>query len=306
MKIAIIGSGAMGSLYGGLLAEAGQEVYFIDIFKEHVDAINKKGICIVEDEEERYIENVKAVTDSKDIEEKVDLAIVFVKSTLTDIGVKGNLSIIDKGTTILTLQNGIGNIEKINKYVEKEQIVVGTSGNGASFIEPGKIRHSGKGGTVLGEISGELTDRIESIHKIFNIDSLGGAEISENVMSLIWEKLIVNCGINPLTALTGLKNGELLENEESLKIMDEVAEEAIKVAKGLDIKLSFEDASHIKKIAKATAGNTSSMLADVNNKRKSEIMNINGAVVVKGKELGIATRVNEILTSLILLKEKTY
>ncbi len=306
MKIAIIGSGAMGSLYGGLLAESGQEVYFIDVFKEHVDAINSNGICIVEDDKERYIKNVKAVTDSKDIKEKVDLAIVFVKSTLTDIAVEGNKSIIDDNTTILTLQNGIGNIEKINKFVDKDQIIVGTSANGASFIEPGKIRHSGNGGTVLGEISGELTDRIKGIYEIFNIDSLGGAVLSENVMSLIWEKLIVNCGINPITALTGLKNGELLDYEESLKLMDSVAKEAINVAKASNIALSFDDTSHIKNVAKATAGNTSSMLADVLNKRKSEIMNINGAVVKIGKELNIDVSVNEILTDLILLKEKSY
>lgn len=306
MKIAIIGSGAMGSLYGGLLAESGQDVYFIDVFKEHVDAINKNGICIVEDNEERYIKNVKAVTDSKEINKKVDLAIVFVKSTLTDIAVEGNKSIIDDNTTILTLQNGIGNIEKINKFVDKNQIIVGTSANGASFVEPGKIKHSGNGGTVLGEISGEITDRINEIHNIFNIDSLGGAVLSENVMSLIWEKLIVNCGINPITALTGLKNGELLDNEESLRLMDKVAEEAINVAKASNINLSFEDASHIKNVAKATAENTSSMLADVLNKRRSEIMNINGAVVRIGKELNVDVSVNEILTNLILLKEKSY
>ena len=306
MKIAIIGSGAMGSLYGGLLAESGQDVYFIDVFKEHVDAINKNGICIVEDNEERYIKNVKAVTDSKEINKKVDLAIVFVKSTLTDIAVEGNKSIIDDNTTILTLQNGIGNIEKINKFVDKNQIIVGTSANGASFVEPGKIKHSGNGGTVLGEISGEITDRINEIHNIFNIDSLGGAVLSENVMSLIWEKLIVNCGINPITALTGLKNGELLDNEESLRLMDKVAEEAINVAKASNINLSFEDASHIKNVAKATAENTSSMLADILNKRRSEIMNINGAVVRIGKELNVDVSVNEILTNLILLKEKSY
>lgn len=306
MKIAIIGAGAMGSLYGGILAETGNDVYFVDVFEEHVNAINDKGLSIITGDEERNIKNVKAVVDSKDIKEKIDLIIVFVKSTLTDIGIKGNKNIISEDTVVLTLQNGMGNIEKINKYVDKDQIIVGTSANGASFVEPGKIRHSGHGGTVLGEIDGRLTDRIKKIHKVFDVEGLGGAELSESVMSLIWEKLIVNCGINPLTALTGLKNGEILENEESLRILENVVEEALEVAKAVGIKLSFEDSSHCKAVAKATAENTSSMLADIENKRRTEIDNINGAVVRIGKKHNIETSVNSMLTDLILLKEKCY
>lgn len=305
MKIAIIGSGAMGSLYGGILAENGHEVHFIDVFKEHVDAINSNGLCIIKNGEERYIKNVKAFVDSSSIG-IVDLAIVFVKSTITDIAVEGNKSILGKDTIVLTLQNGLGNIEKINKVVDISQIIVGTSANGASFVEPGKIRHSGHGGTVLGEISGEVTKRIKEIHKIMNLDELGNAKISQNVMSLIWEKLIVNCGINPLTALTNMKNGELLENRESEEILENIVAEAIIVAEKSNIKLSFDNSNYCKEVCRATSENTSSMLSDVLNNRKTEIMNINGAIVRIGEELGIDTPYNRVLTSLILLKEKTY
>lgn len=305
MKIAIIGSGSMGSLYGGILAENGHDVYFIDVFKEHVDAINEKGLCIEKDGNERYIKNAKAVTDSSTIG-IVDLAIVFVKSTITDIAMESNKSILGKDTLVLTLQNGMGNIEQIEKLVDKSRIIVGTSANGASFVEPGKIKHSGHGGTVLGEISGEETSRIKEIHKIFDLEELGNAELSKNVMSLIWEKLIVNCGINPLTALTGLKNGELLENKESEELLEEIALEAIKVANASGIELSFQDASHCKHVARATSGNQSSMLSDVLNHRRTEIMNINGAIVRIGKELGIETPYNKLMTNLILLKEKEY
>lgn len=305
MKIAIIGSGAMGSLYGGILAESGHEVYFIDVFKEHVDAINSNGLCIIKDGEERYIKNVKAFVDSNVIG-IVDLAIVFVKSTITDIAVEGNKNILGKDTSVLTLQNGLGNIEKINKVVDISQIIVGTSANGASFVEPGKIRHSGHGGTVLGEITGEVTERIKEIHKIMDLKELGNAKISQNVMSLIWEKLIVNCGINPLTALTNMKNGELLENKESEDILEKIVAEAIMVAEKSNIKLNFDNANYCKEVCRATSENTSSMLSDVLNNRKTEIMNINGAIVRIGEELGIDTPYNRTLTNLILLKEKTY
>lgn len=305
MKIAVIGSGAMGSLYGGILAENGHEVYFIDVFKEHVDAINKHGLCIVKDGKERYIKSGKAVMNSDDLG-IVDLAIIFVKSTITDLAIEQNKEILGKDTIVLTLQNGLGNIEKINKTVDKSQIIVGTSANGASLIEPGKIKHSGHGGTIIGEISGKKTDRIKEIHKILDLEELGYGKISENVMSLIWEKLIVNCGINPLTALTHLKNGELLENKESEEMLDEIVLEAIKVANKSGIKLSFEDSSYCKEVCKATSNNQSSMLSDVINKRRTEIMNINGAIVRIGKELGIETPYNKTMTNLILLKEKSY
>ena len=219
MKIGIIGSGAMGSLYGGILAEAGNEVHLIDVFEAHIDKINKDGLCIVKDGNERYIKNIKA-TKNPDEVGIVDLAIVFVKSTITDIAVKGNSSILDEKTTVLTLQNGLGNIEKINQSVDGHQIIAGTSTNGGSMIEPGKVNHAGSGGTIIGEIDGKVTDRIKSLCHALDLEELGPCSISENVMGLIWDKLLVNVGINPLTALTGLKNGELLDYEESVEILE--------------------------------------------------------------------------------------
>lgn len=305
MKIAIIGSGAMGSLYGGILAEAGSEVYFIDVFEEHVNKINENGLCIVEDGVERYIKNVKATTDAKKVG-KVDLAIVFVKSTITDIAVKHNSAVFDKNTIVLTLQNGLGNIEKINSVVDINQIIAGTSSNGASMIEPGKINHAGNGGTTIGEIDGIITNRIKELGNLLNLPKLGPAKISDNVMGLIWDKLLINVGINPLTAITGLKNGQLLENEESILLLEKLVSEGIEVAKALQIKLGFENSEHCKEICRATSGNTSSMLADIINRRKTEIMNINGVIVREGKKLDIQIPVNEMMTNLILLKEKSY
>lgn len=305
MKIAIIGSGAMGSLYGGILAEEGNEVHFIDVFEEHINKINENGLCIVENGVERYIKNVKATINSKEVG-KVDLAIIFVKSTITDMAVKQNMDVLDKNTIVLTLQNGLGNIEKINTVVDIEQIIAGTSSNGASMIEPGKINHAGNGGTTIGEIDGSMTERIKELGEILNIPKLGPLKISDNVMGLIWDKLLVNVGINPLTAITGLKNGQLLENEESILLLEKLVDEGIEVARTLGIKLGFEDSEHCKDVCRATSGNTSSMLADIINKRKTEIMNINGAIVREGKKLNIQTPVNEMMTNLVLLKEKSY
>ena len=305
MKIAIIGSGAMGSVYGGILAEAGNEVHLIDIFEEHINKINEHGLCIVENGQERYIKNISATMDAKQVG-AVDLAIVFVKSTITDIGVKQNKDVIGENTIVLTLQNGLGNIEKINKLVNLNQIIAGTSANGASMIEPGKINHAGNGGTIIGEIDGSITTRIRELKTLLDLEKLGPCTISENVMGLIWDKLLVNAGVNPLTALTGLKNGQLLDFEESTQILEELVNEGIEVAKALGIKLSYTNSDNCKGVCRATSNNTSSMLADVQNQRRTEIMNINGMLVKEGRKLNIKTPVNELMTNLVLLKEKSY
>lgn len=305
MKVAIIGSGAMGSVYGGILAEAGNEVYLIDVFEEHINKINKNGLCIVDNSGDRYIKNIYATSKPENVG-IVDLAIIFVKSTITYIGVKQNINVIGEDTIVLTLQNGLGNIEKINEYVDLEQIIVGTSANGASMIEPGKVNHAGNGGTIIGELNGNITERIQELKLLLDLDKLGPCSISDNVMGLIWDKLLVNAGINPLTALTGLKNGELLNHVESIEIMESLIDEGVKVARAAGVKISYEDSENCKNVCKATANNISSMLSDIKNKRKTEILNINGAIVDKGKEYNISTPFNEIMTNLIILKENGY
>jgi len=304
MKIAILGSGAMGSLYGGLLAEGGNEVYLVDIWKEHVDTINEKGLNIKGLTGDRVIRNIKATTDSKEIG-KVELALVFVKSTLTEMAAKENKNIMDENTVVITLQNGLGNLEKLMQVLNID-IIAGTTGHGVTLLGPGSINHAGQGKTIIGEVTGITTKRIKAIQKTF-IAAKIDTDISNNVVGLIWDKLLVNIGINALTAITGLKNGQLIEYRETEWILEEAVKEAIEVAKTKKVKLNFEDpVAHTKEVCKATAENKASMLQDVTNKRKTEIKMINGAIVDEGEKLGISTPINKILTNLVLIKEELY
>lgn len=306
MKIVIIGAGAMGSVYGGFLAEAGNEVFFLDIFKEHIDSINKDGLWMEGCSGNRYIKNIKATSNPDEVG-TVDLAIVFVKSTITDMAIEQNKAVIGENTVVLTLQNGLGNIEKLLTVVKKDQIIAGTTAHGANMLSPGKINHAGRGATVIGELNGEVSDRIKAISDLFINAHLEPVMISTNVMGLIWDKLLVNVGVNPLTAITGLRNGQLLEYLETEWIGCEAVLEGMKVAEALGIKLETPDAvAHFKDVCIGTAPNISSMLADVNNKRRTEITNINGAIVREAEKYNIETPVNKVLTNLILLKEKMY
>lgn len=303
MKIAILGAGAMGSLYGGLLSEAGNQVWLIDVWQEHVDAINQDGLQIDGLGGGKIIKNIKASTKTDDVG-IVDCALIFVKSIYTDLAVAQNKAIIGENTIILTLQNGLGNVEKINQVVDEKNIIAGTTAHGATMIGPGKIKHAGQGKTIIGELDGKETERIVELGKTFN-DAQLDTSTSNNVIGLVWDKLLVNIGINALTAITGLKNGSLVQSEETEWILEESVKEAQAVANAKGVKLSYEDpVGHTKKVCELTAANRSSMLQDVERERETEIDMINGAIVREGKKVNIATPVNQVLTNLIKVKTR--
>ena len=304
MKIAIIGAGAMGCLYGGKLSQSkDNQVYLLDIWKEHIDAINSHGLIMEENGESLVYSNLKANIHSSEIGQ-VELVIVFVKSTLTSQAVQGAQDLFGKDTLVLTLQNGLGNIDLIGAEVGNSRVIGGTTAHGAYMKGPGEICHAGFGKTIIGELSGDKGNRIEKVARVFQ--NVGfETEISQNILGLIWDKLIVNIGINPLTGITGLRNGELLEYPELLDIMKLAIEEAVSVAKLKNIELSAQDPyTHTLEICKNTAANKSSMLQDISNRRKTEIDMINGSILREGEKEGILTPVNRVLTDLIKWREK--
>lgn len=304
MKIAIIGAGAMGCLYGGKLsAVPGNQVCLLDVWKDHVDAINQHGLYMEENGELLNYNKLTASTDASTVG-VVDLAIVFVKSTLTAQAVETNKAVFGEKTIALTLQNGMGNIDNIGAQIGVENVIAGTTAHGATMLGPGKMRHAGVGKTIVGELSGETSERIKKIAGVFTEAGLE-VEISENVMGLVWDKLLVNVGINALTGITKLTNGELLAHPEIEELLEEAVKEGTAVAKAKGIVLGFADpVAHTKEVCKATAANKSSMLQDVLNHKRTEIDMINGAVVREGKSAGVATPVNQVLCGLIHYLEK--
>ena len=298
MKITVLGAGAMGSLYGGLLAEAGNEVWLLDIWKEHVDAIQERGLSIEGISGNRSIKNIHATVTPSDIGPS-EIMVVFVKSTLTDRAVRESQELMGTDTTILTLQNGLGNIEKIASVVAQDRIIAGTTAHGATILGAGSIRHAGRGPTIIGEIDGRSTARLAALVNLLN-DANIETTVSDNVVGLIWDKLLVNVGINALTAITRLKNGQLIEFKETEEILELAVTEALTVAQAKGITLSHADpVAHTKEVCKLTAENTASMLQDVLRKRTTEIGMINGAIVREGKHLGIRTPVNTVLSNLV-------
>lgn len=304
MKIAIIGAGAMGCLYGSKLsAVPTNEVYLIDVWKEHIEAINENGLLMEAGGELVLYNKVKATSDAS-LVGACDLAIVFVKSTLTSTAVQSNQAVFGPDTIALTLQNGLGNIDLIRAEIGDDNVIAGTTAHGATMLGPGKMRHAGSGKTIIGELNGNRTDRIEKIASIFKEAGLE-TDISDNVLGLVWDKLLVNVGINALTGITKLQNGDLLKHREIEELLEAAVSEAHAVAKAKGITLSFDDpVGHTKEVCVATAANKSSMLQDILNHKQTEIEMINGAIVREGTQEGIATPVNSVLTNLIKFLQK--
>jgi len=296
MKIAVVGAGAMGSLFGGLLAESGADVWLLDIWVEHVKAVNENGLNIEREGKFRSV-SVKATTDPNRIGIS-DIVIIFVKSTNTRQAAKTAKFLMDDSSLILTLQNGMGNADTIAEVIEPARIIAGTTSHGATMLGPGSIRHAGIGPTTIGMWADDGKDKVLYIAKFLTEAGIK-TEAVDDIQSVIWNKLLVNVGINAITALTGIKNGQLLDLSATQDISRAAVEEAIELARAQGIMIREDAVEHVFEIAKATSPNRSSMGQDVDNKRLTEIEAINGFVVREAFKIGLNVPINKTLTALI-------
>ena len=296
MKIAIVGAGAMGSLFGSLLHETGAEVWLLDIWQAHVDTIEAQGLS-VEVAGKTHTVKPRAVTQAQEIGQ-VDLAIVFVKSTVTAAAAETSAELVGKTGMVLTLQNGLGNAEIIAEYIDPERILAGTTAQAATLLGPGAIRHAGTGITRIGVWAGTAGDEAQKVTELFNKAGIE-TELMTDIKPLIWNKLLINVGINAITALTGIKNGEILDLDVTKKLCQAAVEEAEALARALGINVMENPVAHVFEVAKATAANRSSMGQDVDNRRMTEIRTINGKVAELARRNGIGAPTNDALSALI-------
>ncbi|MFA4988992.1 MAG: 2-dehydropantoate 2-reductase, partial [Candidatus Omnitrophota bacterium] len=246
-----------------------------------------------------------ASSDAREIG-KADLALICVKSFDTKKAVERIKPLLQENTKIMTMQNGLGNIEIISELAGEERVIGGVTSEASTLIETGRIMHCGKGESLIGTLSGKTPVEIRQIRESFNKAGLQ-TKASRDIKSLIWSKLIVNSGINALSAITRLPNGKLTEFEGTKRLLREAVSEAAKVAKRKRIKLVYDDPlAKAEAVCESTAQNISSMLQDILNRRRTEIDFINGAIVRIGQELGITVPTNRLLTDLVKTIESSY
>lgn len=298
LQLLIVGAGAMGGLFAARLKRSGAEVALLEKAHAVVEGINAHGL-LVEGVSGKIHEKVAAYVDRSP--GCPDLVVLCVKSYDTKQAGEALLPWIPPHARLLTLQNGVGNIEILQQIFGTERVLGGVTAEGATVLGPGKIRHAGQGETVVagGKASADIVAVFEKAG--FN------ARAVDDIHPFLWGKLIINTGINALAAVTRLKNGRLPELKGTRDILEAAVREAVMIVKAKNIRLPYADpVSRVVEVCRATAGNVASMLQDVLNKKKTEIDAINGAVVREGAALGISTPVNSTLTCLVQALQETY
>ena len=306
MKIVMLGAGALGSTIGGTLAMGGNDVHFVDMWQEHVDLINKDGLHMTNEKEDWYV-RVDARTTADTIGE-ADLVIVLVKSFATKQAVEQlkQTNVIGKNTLVMSLQNGFGNEETIASVIGSENVISGKTYVGGRLIQAGYISAGVQGKwTYIGELNGEITDRIQTVCNVFNDAGLL-CEVSDNIKGLIWDKLMIIVAAGALCGITRLPYGPLYEEDYIKDVAVAAIQEGIQVAKAAGVVLKSEDPQYPWVAASEGLPGTfkTSILQSLELKRPTEIDFINGSIVEWGKKYGIATPVNQTLVACVKGIEK--
>jgi 2-dehydropantoate 2-reductase len=305
MKIAIIGSGAMGGVFGALLAKGGHDVTLIDVWREGVEAVNARGLLVEQKSGERETVRVRATTNPADAG-VVDLTLVFVKCYHTGDAVRAALPIVGARTVVLSLQNGWGNAARISAITGADKVLVGVTYHSATLAGPGHVQHMARGATHLGGLGGAAHARLPEIAAAFAAAGLE-ADVSPAIREQIWSKLALNVCSLPTSSLLRCYAGDLMQRPGTVALMQALLREVVAVANGLGIRLDYAErwAAISALLEKATTAKAS-MLQDVIAQRRTEIDVINGAIVAEGTKLGIATPHNEALVHLIKALEDGY
>lgn len=305
MKIAVIGSGAMGLLFGAKIAEAGNDVTMIDVVPAVIEKLNKDGIHLQFGAEDKRVP-VKACY-AEDMKEPVDLAILFTKTIFSKSALDACKTYVGPNTWMLTMQNGLGNIELIQNYLPLDRIVAGVTTFGADLHEPGHTVTSGYGYLRIMSANGKVTPELENISKVLSDAGLG-SQIVDDVMVAIWEKVAFNAGINATSAVCHVPCGGMGVVPEGAELCYKISDETCRIANAYGIKANAADVRETlrKTIFELHKDHFTSMGQDIMNKRRTEAAFISGGVLQKAREKGLDAPYNETLYALLHTIESTY
>ncbi|UCH03892.1 MAG: 2-dehydropantoate 2-reductase [Candidatus Thorarchaeota archaeon] len=297
MRIVIMGSGAIGGLYGGLLSHAGEDVHLLVGRAPNVDAINTRGLRIKGVLGE-HILRLRATQNAEEIDE-ADLVLITTKAYDSEEAAKRIKHLTDNGAYILILQNGIGTEKKVAEILGTRRVLRATTCMGAIMSGPGEVTVTGCGITEIGSHYPENMDMVEKV--VFILRNAGfDVRSSDNIEGVVWTKTIVNCGINPIGALTGMTNGEIYNDTRLRSLVVKLVQEAVDVAKAIGVSLTADDPiRYALGTAKATGDNINSMLKDIQMCKQTEIDAITGEVVRLAREHGIETPYSDSVYALV-------
>jgi 2-dehydropantoate 2-reductase len=304
MKIAVLGAGAMGCLFGGKLKIAGQDVVLIDVWTEHVEAINRNGLLLEADQTRQCIDVPARFIEQ--VPEHQDLVILFTKGMHTEQALRSATNILGERTYLLTLQNGLGQVDIAKTMVDSSRIIHGITTYPCDLIGPGHVRSKGRGQIKFMSVDGKHHPMLDRLEKAFQAAGLDGS-VTPSVEEMIWEKLAFNAALNSLTAVTGLTVGQVGDSQQGRNLAYAIVGEVIAVAnkKGIHV----DSGRVLSTLDMAFTGHRDhqpSMLQDRLVSRKTEIDFINGAVVYEARKLDMAIPITETLYRLVRVLEESY
>jgi len=322
MRVAIMGSGSLGTIIGAMITAGGQQVDLIDINKEHVDALNQSGAKIT-----GFINlqvPVKALL-PEELTGEYDLVFLLTKQVYNQATLDEILPHLHSDSIVCTLQNGVPE-DCVASYIGRERTIGGVVGFGATWLGPGVSELATQEDTLksyafdIGELDGSITPRLQEVKKV--LDLVGHCHISDNIMGIKWAKLLMNATFSGMSAALGCRFGDVLASEKAMFSLAHIADETIKVAHAHGIKLEvmqgkdmefleLQDENDIpnkmdfyREVWTPHSQTKASMLQDLEKNRKSEIDFINGFVSKKGKEAGIKTPYNDLVVTLVKKAEE--
>jgi 2-dehydropantoate 2-reductase len=304
MKIAVVGAGAMGSVYAGLLGDGGNEVWAVDVWAEHVDAIRAGGL-VVEGASGNRTVALNATTDPSEVG-PCELVVIATKAMDVEAAAASARPLLGPGTVVLPIQNGLGSADRVAAVLGEEPVAIGVAGGfGASLVGPGHVHHNGWELVRLGERSGPATDRIRRVAGIWE-DAGFRVQVYDDVGPLVWEKLVCNACFSATCAILEGTIGEVLDDADAWSVASRCARETYDVARARGIALSFDDpVAYTRAYGEPIRGARPSMLLDLLAGRPCEIDVINGAVPPAGREVGVPSPANETVTALVRAKSAT-
>jgi 2-dehydropantoate 2-reductase len=293
MKIAVMGAGAVGCYYGGLLARAGNDVVLIGR-PRHVEAVERQGLRLETKTFDERI-SISASTEAS-VVRGAQLVLFCVKSNDTESGAAAIKPHLAADALVLSLQNGVENAEQLRTLLPQE-VAAAVVYVGTEMAGPGHVRHHGRGELVI-QPSKASADVARAL-----IAAGVPTDISDNVRGALWAKLITNCAYNALSAITQLPYGRLVKGEGVTVVLRDLVAECVAIAKADGVTIPGDVDAAVRKIAETVPGQYSSTAQDLSRGKRSEIDHLNGFIVRRGEALGIATPANRLLLAIVKLIE---
>lgn len=302
MRIAVVGTGAMGSVYAAMFVEAGHDVVAVDIWSEHVEAINRDGLTLTGFSGDRTLA-VAATTDVIDAAD-ADLYVLATKANGVASAARSIAPQLAPGSLVVTIQNGLGARDRAVAHLPEDRLLLGVAqGFGASVAAPGRVHQNGMQQLRLGEPGGGMTDRLRTVERVW-AEAGFPAKAYENIEQLIWEKFVCNVAIGAPCLISQLTVGELLADPAWRECATGCAQEAYDVALAKGIPMSYDDpVAYVEAFVARVPDAKPSMLQDHLAGRRSEVDAINGQVPIEGAKVGVPTPHNDDIVTRVRLLE---